>query len=341
MKNLAYLLVALLFLESLTSLASAELIAHFKFDSTSGNVAVDSVAGNNGEIKNYNDPGNTTGSFEAGAPGFGNAYNFNGTDASDTPLAVFDGLDIGGANLTQVTVAYWKKGNNLPNDSSYPYAEDFHEPSMHLHSWASWNPNIGGGLVYQSAHVGNVITDQIGGGIPMPATTLNEWHHYAVTKDAQTGDLKTYIDGLIIGNAAGFVAPFNPPTHFEIGCSIFGGACLDGALDDFRIYNTALTGNEVFDLMTPPSGDPADLNMDGFVDGLDLGILLGNWNTNTTPDMGELDGTPPVDGLDLGILLGAWNPPPLGTAAAVPEPTSIALLVLATLSLLAAGRQRS
>ena len=125
------------------------------------------------------------------------------------------------------------------------------------------------------------------------------------------------------------------------------GVILQANLDGTGGIETAVSGLTypwgiaLITEMTPPSGDPADLNMDGFVDGLDLGILLGNWNTNTTPDMGELDGTPPVDGLDLGILLGAWNPPPLGTAAAVPEPTSIALLVLATLSLLAAGRQRS
>ncbi len=89
----------------------------------------------------------------------------------------------------------------------------------------------------------------------------------------------------------------------------------------------------------PGGFDPADLNMDGFVDGLDLGILLGNWDTTTTPDMGELDGTPPVDGLDLGILLGAWNPPPLGGVSAVPEPTT-ALLVLMGWAGIMAGRRR-
>jgi hypothetical protein len=56
--------------------------------------------------------------------------------------------------------------------------------------------------------------------------------------------------------------------------------------------------------------DPADLNQDGFVDGLDLGILLGNWGMNVSPEEGELNDTTPVNGLDLGILLIAWNPQP-------------------------------
>ncbi len=83
-----------------------------------------------------------------------------------------------------------------------------------------------------------------------------------------------------------------------------------------------------------------DLNTDGFVDGLDLGILLANWNRTVAPFRGELNGAPPVDGLDLGILLGAWNPPTLratSSPTAVPEPTTglsgIALL------LIVAGRQ--
>ncbi len=75
------------------------------------------------------------------------------------------------------------------------------------------------------------------------------------------------------------------------------------------------------------STNPADLNMDGFVDGLDLGILLGNWAMNAAPSGGELNRTPPVDGLDLGILLGAWNPPSaLAAQQAVPEPVSWVLI---------------
>lgn len=51
-----------------------------------------------------------------------------------------------------------------------------------------------------------------------------------------------------------------------------------------------------------------DLNEDGTVDGLDLGILLDNWGSTTaTAREGDINQDGIVDGLDLGILLGQWG----------------------------------
>ncbi len=49
---------------------------------------------------------------------------------------------------------------------------------------------------------------------------------------------------------------------------------------------------------------PADLNGDGVVDGVDLGILLSGWGS---AGAGDLSGDGVVDGIDLGILLSAWG----------------------------------
>jgi hypothetical protein len=50
---------------------------------------------------------------------------------------------------------------------------------------------------------------------------------------------------------------------------------------------------------------PGDLNGDGSVDGVDLGILLGSWGGPAGP--ADLNGDGSVDGVDLGILLGNWG----------------------------------
>ena len=62
--------------------------------------------------------------------------------------------------------------------------------------------------------------------------------------------------------------------------------------------------------------NPADINGDGVVNGLDLGILLANWSIPPgSPGCGgasggcpaDLNGDGLVDGLDLGILLASWT----------------------------------
>lgn len=92
-----------------------------------------------------------------------------------------------------------------------------------------------------------------------------------------------------------------------------GNATLSGipATDQRGESRIAVSGLDLgaFELQESSSA-PEDLNNDGYVDGLDLGVLLGSWLQSVGPEFGEFTGTPPVDGLDLGILLGAWNPQP-------------------------------
>ncbi len=49
---------------------------------------------------------------------------------------------------------------------------------------------------------------------------------------------------------------------------------------------------------------PSDLNGDRFVDGTDLGLLLGNWGGSGS---GDTNGDNIVNGSDLGVLLGSWG----------------------------------
>ncbi len=86
---------------------------------------------------------------------------------------------------------------------------------------------------------------------------------------------------------------------------------------------------------------PGDANDNGFVDDIDLAIVLGNWEQDpqiistwglgnfTEESLGDTD----VEDADLAVLLGNWTggPPPAG--AAVPEPATLALLTLGALTL--------
>ncbi len=134
----------------------------------------------------------------------------------------------------------------------------------------------------------------------------NDWYEHELTSTAPAGAAQVRVTAGMTGGVDGGA---NPQSAFY---------------DDF-----------VLEIV---GGNPADLNNDGFVDGLDLGILLGNFEQNASPGGGELNGTDPVDGLDLGILLGAWSPPAL-SAASVPEPMS-AVMLLSGLALVTGTRRR-
>lgn len=72
-------------------------------------------------------------------------------------------------------------------------------------------------------------------------------------------------------------------------------ATLGGALSIFR--------------WTPEEapGTPGDLDGDGFINGADLGLLLGAWGTDGEPIGADINDDGTVDGADLGLLLGAWT----------------------------------
>jgi len=82
-----------------------------------------------------------------------------------------------------------------------------------------------------------------------------------------------------------------------------------------------------------------DANGNGFVDDVDLAVLLGNWEhdagTITTWELGDFTYDTDVDDDDLAVLLGNWSWAPGG--AAVPEPATLSLLALGGL---AATRRR-
>ncbi|MEO2045843.1 MAG: PEP-CTERM sorting domain-containing protein [Pirellulales bacterium] len=197
--------------------------------------------------------------------------------------------------------------------------------------------------------------DSLTGRIVVSYTNVSNWFVDSLSgMEVMTGPDDV---GDVLPLNGGFVSN----SSIRVGETVFGGNFSDTNIDLGEIAASGLD-QSTFDLIITWNGpgfggdrgfqpvvclgcdvidEPADLNQDGFVDGLDLGIQLGNWGDDVTASQGELNGVVPVDGLDLGILLGAWAPPSVASVATVPEPSSIALLALSSLSLLVARRNRS
>ncbi|MFM9098236.1 MAG: hypothetical protein ACKOQW_08090 [Phycisphaerales bacterium] len=92
-------------------------------------------------------------------------------------------------------------------------------------------------------------------------------------------------------------------------CQIAADPSLDcdsnGVLDSCDVYYGAQdkTGNGRPDACEFAWGD---FNLDGAIDGIDLGALLALWGL-VDPPYGDLNGDSYVDGVDLGILLSRWG----------------------------------
>ena len=122
----------------------------------------------------------------------------------------------------------------------------------------------------------------------------------------------------------------NDPTNgWRIGYAPLNGASLNGfGMDDgtgvfvanyfFGNYNNAGAAGEakparMVTELFGTVGDAGsaclgDLNLDGVVNGADLGLLLGAWGPcSSSPCTGDLNTDGVVNGADLGLLLGAWG----------------------------------
>jgi len=322
------------------------LVHYWPLDDTTGTTATSGVPGGNvGTVVAFDEtklndpaelaPGDWSSDIPAQLAHSTGALDFEG----GTPLTYMDGGNIGlrtDADGGDATVSLWFKPRNMNDDNRILVPTGFGTTVCcgaglggHIHSRADGSIEIWRGNAWLPT------TDP-------GALEEGEWHHLAfvwVEDDVTTyvnGDEQFTVESNFDFDADNGIATDAPDANLGFGLgrsfdSIWGES--DAIFDDVAVYAGSLTEDQItmlaggvspLDLL---SVSPADLNMDGFVDGLDLGILLGNWNQTTTPDMGELDGTPPVDGLDLGILLGAWNPAAEGGQQAIPEPSAWLLLV--------------
>lgn len=84
-----------------------------------------------------------------------------------------------------------------------------------------------------------------------------QWHHIGLTRDAATGEIKVYVDGVPNGTAMSDIGNKTTP-FYGIG-RIEQAAYFRGLIDDLRIYNFVLSASDVQVLATinqPPTVNP-------------------------------------------------------------------------------------
>ena len=230
------------------------LVAHWKLDETSGTTANDS-SGNG-----YH--GNLEGgiSFDANSVigAEGTALNFDGVD---------DLVDAGNVPLKgSFSVALWALPQDLANVAGFLHKWDRSSQQFLKHSFwigPDWTDGAMRFVVYPSIYgKGMVTTDTI--------LAIDSWVHVAATFDGT--NQRVYVNGVLTDTG-----PERMNGLPGIDGTLYMGRrnnadWFNGALDDVRIYNYALSDNEVHWLLCP-----LDLNVDGTVDATDLGIAMADW----------------------------------------------------------------
>jgi parallel beta-helix repeat protein len=218
-----------------------DLVAQWKLDETEGTTAHDSVGQCHGTL--YGGPQWTTGKV-------GGALQFDGLDD-------YMELPIGAviSSLTDCTLATWV--NVSPGTGRERRIFDFgRNTKVYMCLMASTEAN--GPVGFAITVLGNMNwrEDQT-----MTAYILRAgWHHLAVTMDARNKTHSLYLDGHII--ARNPAAQFSPrdlgaTTNNWLGRAQYPGQhYFKGSLDDFRIYNRALSEAEVAQLAGTTLADP-------------------------------------------------------------------------------------
>ncbi|MEM7165772.1 MAG: LamG-like jellyroll fold domain-containing protein [Planctomycetota bacterium] len=135
--------------------------------------------------------------------------------------------------------------------------------------------------------------------------TTNEWTHVAAVYDG--AEMRLYKDGVLVGAVPKTGVVDQAPVPVTIGNQSPGAGFrpFDGALDDVRVYERALSeaelvqlsqgffldcnGNFIDDAVDLSSGASQDCNGNGVPDECDLGTTSADCNSNGTPDECEPD----------------------------------------------------
>ncbi|MFF3332751.1 LamG-like jellyroll fold domain-containing protein [Streptomyces sp. NPDC002888] len=237
-------------------------MALLPFDEATGTTAYDASSnGWNGTLVNG-------ASHVAGKSG--NAVDLNG---SSQYVALPNGVV---ATDDSVTVAAWV---NLDTVSNWMRIFDFGSgtaTNMFL------TPKNGANGKIRFAIKNNGSSEQVIDG--QSALPTGSWHHVAVTLSGSTGIL--YVDGVQVGSNTGMT--FKPSTlgvttQDWIGRSQYNDPYLDGKIDDFRIYNRALTASEVGHVMSGLTALPSAEVPFNESSGTTANDLSGNgWNGTLT-----------------------------------------------------------
>jgi hypothetical protein len=267
------------------SFNTGKLVAWWKFDETSGTKVADSAgSGYDGTVVHGEPVWDPNGKYEG-------CLNFDETYGFSIPKEIFSSIN------TSVTVSVWVKSNEKQREHSdvilQAGAGDDGKPYI-VSIYTDW---LDYGLKFAT---GFGEPDRLEFNPGAPEDWAGGWNHYAFVKDADKGFQRIYLNGSLVAEKTDATASMSGVGAARIGIAPdrFGDQHI-GKLDDLRIYNYALSEQEIAALCPMPKASgvpPAQL---GFGPVRERTVMDGGTypQTNCFIDFesGQLIGAPPQD----------------------------------------------
>lgn len=197
---------------------------------------------------------------------------------------------------TGITIAFWQKGADSVHHtdtvccSNTTFAAEV--PAMAVLNGPSVAINLGcwkepGRYNWDCGYPWS-FDNRLSGAHRYKREWTGRWNHWAFTKDTQAGEdpnkgvMRIFLNGELYDSRTDANSPISGVSTFHIGNGWYGG--YDGLLDDFQIYDYALSQEEIAYAATNGTGifdqdlmTEADLFTDNEINFKDFAVLARNW----------------------------------------------------------------
>ncbi|MGK0315976.1 MAG: hypothetical protein ACI86M_002208 [Saprospiraceae bacterium] len=173
----------------------------------------------------------------------------------------------------EVTVAFWSKNtvHENPINTTIVYSEDLNN-NRQLNIHLPWSNS----QVYWDCGGSVSGFDRINKSVDLEILTEN-WNHWAFTKNAVTGNMSIYLNGELWHSGTGLTRAIDIKDLF-IGTSKNLGNAYYGDIDDFMLFDKALSSDEILKVMSrrPTGGESYFENLKLFYDfdGMDDNVVF-------------------------------------------------------------------
>jgi pectate lyase len=212
-----------------------EMVLHLPFNESSGNSAVDLIDDRIAVSQGFT-PEWVSGRYE-------NAVRFSGTPAdSHMQLPHTDALLL---DQMSFTISLWYKSTG--GTDVYLLHKGSHAKNTSTGATGRWF-----GIQYKNSKLTFAVDDDVTKtniDVTMNAKFDNEWHHLACVRDVENKKILMYADGVLAGEKTDATGPIGETSDLIIGnCNVNFNTPYTGDMDDLKIFDSALTAEEITDL---------------------------------------------------------------------------------------------